>query len=218
VPGLSYANQVLRRRAGRVKKIGIFAGTFDPVHNGHLAFAEAALKQGLDKVMFLVEPRPRRKQGVRALEHRIAMVQAAIKDHPKLGTIVLEQARFTPHETLPALQARFKGYRLVLLFGDDVIAHIAHWPHVEELVSSVELMIASRHGKAQQLHENMETLHKVRHLKFTYGFVDPRCPEISSSKLRAMLRRRQQPQDIPDVVYRYIKSHRLYAPNAITPK
>src|SRR5258708_1287895 len=101
---------MLLRHASPVKKIPIFAGTFDPVHEGHLAFAQAALEEGLEKVMFLVEPRPRRKQGVRALEHRTAMVQLAIADEPQLSTIVLEQARFSVNETLPVLRARFSGY------------------------------------------------------------------------------------------------------------
>ena len=193
-----------------MKKIGIYAGTFDPIHNGHVAFANAALDAGLEKVMFVVEPRPRRKQGVRALEHRLAMVQLAIKDNPKLGTIILEQARFTPHETLPLLQNRFKGYELVLLFGEDVIGHIAHWPHIEELVSSVSLMVAARQGDNVMLTEMFNTLQTTRNLAFRYSFVDPQCPNISSSNIRVQLKQRKQPSDIPIVVWEYIRSHRLY--------
>lgn len=194
-----------------MKQIGIYGGTFDPIHNGHLAFAQAALDTGLEKVMFLVEPRPRRKQGVRAFEHRLGMVQLAIADRPKMGSIIVDQARFTPHETLPLLQNRFKGYQLVLLFGDDVIAHIGEWPHVEELVASVELMIAVRHGNVQALEETFKTIHKTRNLKFRRQFVDPNCPDVSSSSIRQQLRKREQPTDIPESVWRYIRSHRLYS-------
>lgn len=193
-----------------MKKIGIYAGTFDPIHNGHLAFAQAALNAGLEKVMFLVEPRPRRKQGVRALEHRLAMVQLAIKDHPGMGSIMLEQARFTPHETLPVLQNRFKGYQLVLLFGDDVITHIAHWPHVEELVSSVELMIAARQNDEANLNHMFKSFETARHLYFAYQFVDPQCSHISSTKIREQLKKRLQPPDLPEGIWSYIRSHRLY--------
>ncbi|MCA9332160.1 adenylyltransferase/cytidyltransferase family protein, partial [Candidatus Saccharibacteria bacterium] len=52
-----------------MKKVGIYAGSFDPIHKGHIALAEQAIQQcGQDKVFFMVEPRPRRKQGVKALE------------------------------------------------------------------------------------------------------------------------------------------------------
>ncbi len=194
-----------------MKKIGIYAGTFDPIHEGHLAFARAALDAGLEKVMFLVEPRPRRKQGVRALEHRLAMVQLAIQDNPRLGSIIIEQARFTAHETLPLLQNRFKGYQLVLLFGDDVIAHIANWPHIDELVASVELMVATRQDDERALAETFSIIEKTTNLSFRYTFVDPGYPEISSSRIRLELKKRQQPADIPGNVWQYIRSHRLYS-------
>lgn len=197
-----------------MKKIGIYAGTFDPIHNGHIAFAQVALDAGLEKVMFLVEPRPRRKQGVRALEHRLAMVNLAIQDQPKMGSIILEQARFTAHETIPLLQNRFKGYQLVLLFGDDVIAHIAHhiadWPHIDELAASVELMVAARQDDAEALKETFNIIKKTSGLTFVYTFVEPSYPDVSSSRIRLELKKRQQPTAIAEKVWQYIRSHRLY--------
>ncbi|MBI3337871.1 adenylyltransferase/cytidyltransferase family protein [Candidatus Saccharibacteria bacterium] len=119
-------------------RIGIYSGTFDPVHDGHIAFANAALKQcNLDKIFFLVEPRPRRKQGVKAFEHRTEMVRLAIKNEHSLGSIVLNQQRFTPADTLPLLTERFKGADLYMLIGDDMLDHLAGWPHVECLLQSV---------------------------------------------------------------------------------
>ncbi len=194
-----------------MKRIGIFAGTFDPIHDGHIAFAYAALGQGLEKVMFLPEPRPRRKQGVRALEHRIAMVQLAVADEPRFGTIVLEQARFTPHETLPLLQARFAGYKLVLLFGDDVIAHIAHWQHVESLLGASELIIASRHQNTAALEATLKTLQKTRGFKFDYQIVHTEKEEITSSKARLDIKRDKTVIGLNPRVLEYIKNQRLYS-------
>lgn len=193
------------------KKIGIFAGTFDPIHDGHIAFANLALESGLEKVMFLPEPRPRRKQAVRALEHRIAMVQLAVAEEPRFGTIVLEQARFTPHETLPLLQARFAGYKLVLLFGDDVIAHIAGWPHVESLLSASSLIIASRHQNAAALEATLKTLQKTRGFKFEYQIVQPEKEEITSSKIRLGIKRNQPVAGLSPAVLRYIYNNQLYS-------
>ncbi len=193
------------------KKIGIFAGTFDPIHDGHIAFAYAALEKGLEKVMFLPEPRPRRKQGVRALEHRIAMVQLAVADEPRFGTIVLEQARFTPHQTLPVLQARFASYKLVLLFGDDVVSHMASWPHVDSLVKDAELMIASRHQDISGLKATIQNLQITRNLSFEYQIVQPGKEEVTSSKIRLGIRHGKQVSGLMTEVSAYITKNKLYA-------
>jgi nicotinate-nucleotide adenylyltransferase len=193
-------------------KIGIFAGTFDPIHDGHIAFARAALAQGLEKVYFLPEPRPRRKQGVRALEHRVAMIEHAIAQESQFGAIKLEQARFTPHETMPVLQERFRGAQLVLLFGDDVITHIAGWPQVHELIESVELLVAVRHHNQASLTERFLTLKQVSGLDFRYQLVDPGHAMTSSSRVRAQLRGGEHPTGVDQAVWRYIKQSRLYRP------
>lgn len=192
------------------QRIGVFAGTFDPVHNGHMAFASMALDQGLDKVYFLPEPRPRRKQGVRALEHRLAMINLAIASNPKFGSIKLQHARFTPHETLPVLQERFKGARLVLLFGDDVIAHIADWPNIAELVESVEIMVAVRHHNQQKLIDKFNILHQTSGLEFRYTLIEPKQHTMSSSIIRTHLKSGAKDVALPSGVADYIHCHRLY--------
>lgn len=199
-------------------RIGIYAGTFDPIHNGHLAFANEALKTGLDKVLFLVEPRPRRKQGVRALEHRHNMVELAIKDEPKFGAIALGQARFNVQETLPVLQALFPDYTLVFLFGDDVISHIAHWPHRLELLEQTELLVAVRHHKRAELKQTFKTLQQTTGVAFTYFMVEPNAPDIASSKIRLQIRRKHDTPDIPASVAGYIKKKRLYAAGSVASK
>src|SRR5690606_15274090 len=141
-----------------------------------------------DKVYFLPEPRPRRKQGVRALEHRIAMINLVVADRGKLGSIKLEQARFTPHETLPVLQERFHGHQIVLLFGDDVIDHIAQWPHVAELVTSVELLVAVRRHDREKLTNTFRILRETSGLAFRYTLVEPEQTMAASQTIRQELR------------------------------
>jgi nicotinate-nucleotide adenylyltransferase len=198
-----------------MKKVGIFAGTFDPIHEGHLAFARAGLSAGLEKVFFIAEPRPWRKQGVRALEHRQAMIEIAIANEPKFGTIILERSRLTPNETLPILQNRFKGRELVLLFGDDVIAYmvnnLAAWPHIEDLAKSVSLIIASRRHNERQLKDDLNLLKAEYGLPFRYEFVHPNKRSLSASVIRLTLKKRQPADGVPPDVFNYIRSHRLYA-------
>ncbi len=200
-------------------RVGIFAGTFDPVHDGHLAFAKAALNLGLEKVMLLPEPRPRRKQGVHALEHRTAMVQLAVADEPRMGTILLEQPRFSPSETLPVLQARFPGYELALLFGDDVVSHmidhLTSWPHIENIAQTASLVIAARRENQEELQTRLVNLKHEHGLPFRFEFVEPGHVATSSSKIRLAAKRQQTLEGLPKPVAEYIQQHKLYSTGEI---
>ncbi len=193
------------------KKIGIFAGTFDPIHDGHIDFANKALALGLEKIMFLPEPRPRHKQGVKALEHRIAMVQLAVAKYPKFGTIILEQARFTAHETLPVLQARFPDYKLVMLFGDDVVHHITSWPNVDQLIDVCEFIIASRQEDIQNLEDIIQTLQKTTNIKFEYQITHTDYEKVTSSKIRLNIKRNKLYDGLKPEVAEYVKKNKLYS-------
>jgi nicotinate-nucleotide adenylyltransferase len=124
-------------------RIGIYPGTFDPVHAGHIAFArETAAQCGLDRVVLIPERRPRKEQ-VTDFADRVAMLQLATKDFPELEVAELSSERFTIKETLPELQKRF-GHELTLLFGSDVVRTLKDWPDVDQLLQAVSLAIALR--------------------------------------------------------------------------
>lgn len=196
-----------------MKRVGIFAGSFDPIHEGHIAFAKQATSEcKLDKVFFLVEPRPRRKQGVKALEHRAKMVQLAVRKEPRMGSIMLEQTRFTTTETLPILKARFKGADLFLLFGDDVLKHLADWPHVDELLGGVSFIIGVRKSPITKIRTTIRTIEKTRGIKINYTVFKSTTPDVSSTQIRLSLKCGNQPTGLPGSVEAYIKTHHLYAP------
>lgn len=195
-----------------MKRVGILAGTFDPIHKGHLAAASQAIAEcQLDKIFFLVEPHPRRKQGVRALEHRECMVQLAIAGHPKFGSIMLEHARFSVDETLPVLKRLYKGAELYLLFGDDVLRHLAEWPHVEELIKDVCFVIAVRAGKIDKAQKQLDDLSKARGLKLNYALFQSDAPDFSSSRIRLAYKRGKPVGGVTKEVREYIKSNGLYS-------
>jgi nicotinate-nucleotide adenylyltransferase len=195
-----------------VKKVGIYSGTFDPVHAGHVAFAHEALEQcGLDKVFFLVEPRPRRKQGVKALEHRAKMVRLAIADESQLGSITLEQQRFTAVDTLPILQRRFKGAELYMLMGDDMLAHFAEWPHVEELIQGIQFVIGVRNYSEVEIERRLGSIQKARGLKIRYMLFQAPSPAFSSSLVKQQIKKGQMPKGLTPEVLAYIKEQGLYA-------
>jgi len=194
-------------------RVGIYPGAFDPVHDGHLAFAEAAMAQfGLDKVFFLPEPKPRHKQAVKALQHREAMVQLATKPNPKLGVIRLEQARFTVQETWPLLTSRFTGAELYMLLGSDVAQRLASWPHIDELIKSAPHFVVALRG-ADKPHVNamIETMQKTTKLPFKYSLLEPNYPLYSSGKIRLSLKRGHTPRSLRPAVVEYIRANNLYS-------
>ena len=197
------------------KKVGIFSGTFDPVHDGHLMFALQALQAcKLDKVFFLVEPRPRRKQGVRALEHRIRMVQIAITKEPRFSTIILEQVRFSVDETMPLLKELFRGAEIYLLLGDDVVSHLAEWPHVDELIKDVCFVVGVRDKELEIAESDLKDLQGARGIKLKYHLLKSAAPRFASRQIRLSLKRGHEPHGLRSEVMSYIRDKGLYEPGA----
>src|SRR5207237_1081890 len=127
------------------KRIGIYSGSFDPVHAGHLSFALQAIEQAqLDAVYFLPERRPRNKQGVEHFGHRVAMLDKAVKPHRKLQVLELEDVSLTVASTLPRLLKRFPRAQLVFLMGSDVTQYLPTWPNAARLLQQVELVVGVR--------------------------------------------------------------------------
>lgn len=194
-----------------MKRVGIYAGSFDPVHNGHVAFALQAAKQcQLDKVFFLPEPRPRYKQGVKALVHRTALVHLAIKDYTELGEIEVNQARFTVNETLPVLQARFEGAKLYFLLGDDKLKRLINWPSVGVVAKNVHFIIGSRHSNERDVERLAQLLEAATGLNFGYSFVPLKHQATSSSYIRQQLKKGKKPASLDPKVLDYITRHKLY--------
>jgi nicotinate-nucleotide adenylyltransferase len=193
------------------KKIGVFSGTFDPVHSGHVRFAlDAITNFGLDKVFFIVEPRPRRKQGVKACEHRRNMVEIAIKRYSKLGSIILEHKRFTVERTLPILLSRFKNAKLYMLMGDDMLDHLIDWPGVETLLSSLTIIIGKRQEKTD-LESKLHIIEHTRGIQFKSEALNSYHNDVSSTQLRHALRKGLETKNVDPMVLEYITNHGLYS-------
>jgi nicotinate-nucleotide adenylyltransferase len=191
-------------------KIGLFGGTFDPVHNAHVALAEVALASlSLDTVRWVPAGQPWQKAGARAVTpaaHRVAMVQAAIAHEPRFLLDSIEVDRAGPSftlDTVRALQAAMPGVHWTLLIGQDQYASLHTWRDWKALLALVDLAVANRPGLAPQPHaEVLAHPHRVVPLPML---------DISSTGIRARVAAGEDiSQLVPPGVARYIDLHRLY--------
>jgi nicotinate (nicotinamide) nucleotide adenylyltransferase len=191
------------------KRIGIYSGTFDPVHTGHIAFALQALEQAnLDLVYFLPERRPRNKVQVEHFAHRSAMLKQAIRPHPHFKVLELVDVSFTVERTLPKLQTLFRGDQLVFLFGSEVIPYIDTWPKASRLLNSSELFIALKSNHSEKIVRDLINTWSVQPKEI--GYIDSYAPSVSSHKIREALRTNHRVAGILKSVERYSNKNWLY--------
>ncbi|HVV66988.1 MAG TPA: nicotinate (nicotinamide) nucleotide adenylyltransferase [Candidatus Saccharimonadales bacterium] len=204
-------------KSEKITRIGIYAGTFDPVHAGHVTFALQALKEsGLDMVYFLPERRPRHKKGVEHFGHRVAMLKQAIQPHPKFSVLELDDVSFSVVRTLPSLQTRFRNSQLVLLFGSDAIKNLPSWPRSNQLLSACELIIGCR---KEDNPKNIEYLiASWADRPKSYAVLKSYAPQVSSGRIRSALQKHQPVQGILKSVERYSNKNWLYISLAVAPK
>lgn len=159
-------------------RTGIYSGTFDPVHAGHVGFAETALLRcGLDRVVFLPEREPRGKHGVGDFMERVKAIQSLLLGRHGFDVLVMDEAQFTVDGTLPQLQQHFSGEELVFLMGSDVAKRLHMWPEMQRLK---EVVVGLRGGDAEAAIEaGLSKLAGVR-----YSIVESPFAAVSSSMIR----------------------------------
>ena len=196
-------------------RIGLFGGTFDPPHLGHLILAsEAGAQLQITRLLWVVSPVPPHKldQPIAPLEHRLAMVERAIAGDPSFELSRLELERPGPHYTLDTVQIileRDPSAQVILLIGGDSLADLAGWHRAADLVKTLhEIGVMRRPGEAAEtaaLESALPGLSaKVRH-------VDAPLLEIASSEIRRRIAQGEPFRYyVPRAVYDYILANGLY--------
>lgn len=193
------------------RRIGIFGGSFDPVHNTHLALARAAMQHlRLDELKWIPTGQPWHKASVPvAAAHRLAMLEIATADEPRWTVDDLELRRDGPSytiETVRALQAAEPGpHAWFLVIGQDQYGGFDTWHGWEELLQRVTLAVANRDGAPPQPPPGLRGVpHRIE--------VVPMQPSpLAATEIRHRLTD-GRPVDtlVPPGVARYIAQHALY--------
>jgi nicotinate-nucleotide adenylyltransferase len=186
-------------------RIAIFGGTFDPVHNAHLAVAEAAIERfHLHRVVLIPAANPPHKdvRGTEAYEHRYRMVELACDDIPGLEPSELEagvETSYSIHTIERVRQTLNPDDELFFLIGADAFAEVESWFRWRDVVAAVEFIVVARPG-----HEYNEPEGAIIKRLETLAL------DVSSSTIRNELARGRRPADLPEAVFEYIRANRLY--------
>ncbi|BCU82472.1 putative nicotinate-nucleotide adenylyltransferase [Polycladomyces abyssicola] len=190
--------------------IGIFGGTFDPIHIGHLIIAEQASQSvGLDEVWFIPAASPPHKPGqdITPAEHRVEMVRLAICDHPKFRLSTVELLRPGPSytvDTVRQLCSQHPHDRFFLIVGGDMVNDLPNWYKIEEILQMVDIIGHARPGT------NTDALPPEIAEKVIW-VQDPVTVNVSSTQIRRQLARGASGRYLlPEPVRKYIKGKRLY--------
>jgi nicotinate-nucleotide adenylyltransferase len=167
--------------------IGIYTGTFDPIHEGHLAFShQAAQSCGLDKVVIIPETNPREKPDVTSIDTRLSLIQQATAAHTHIETMSLTMPRFTVRDTLPELEQHFVDTEFTLLVGSDVVrTFLYRWDGLAELFERASLAVGMREGDTlEDMRSIIATLEKQYALAIRITFIQTEHSDVSSSNIR----------------------------------
>jgi nicotinate-nucleotide adenylyltransferase len=193
---------------------GIYGGSFDPIHRGHVSVARAVLKsRGLDRVDLVPasEPPHKRVGCAAGFHHRVAMARLATGELEGLAVLDLEGGRAGPSYTLDTveeLRRRDPGHSFELLVGADMLADLPTWHRAGELVGSVPVVAFARPGR--DLAEARGTFERA-FPGAGLTFVETPFVEISSTAVRRRLEAGLSVADfLHPAVLKYVCKNRLY--------
>ncbi len=197
-------------------KLGVFGGTFDPVHLGHLITAsEVTERVKLDRTVFVPAGNPWLKSGqqVSDAEHRLEMVRLAISDDERFEVSDIEAERPGPTYTVDTVEALRRQHgeatEICLILGADLLAEIGRWRQPCRILEQVRPIVVSRPGFPEPDRQALEAVHPAAASGAV--FVQGRSIGISSTDIRDRVAAgRSIRYLVPEAVGQYIRGHGLY--------
>jgi nicotinate-nucleotide adenylyltransferase len=215
-------------------KTGIFGGSFDPVHKGHIGMAEFILDEKIvDKIIFLPSAcPPHKKKTVASFAHRIEMLEIAVSSYSDMEVSQVEAELSQPSYTINSLRTlacKMVAVELFFILGADSLLELTNWYQYREILNLAHLVIVSRLGVSER-----DCLRELKGLSddctgnndmslwsregdgltllYLRGFTMP----FSSTDIRSQLGAGKVPQGLETEVFSYISQHGLYGVNRLS--
>ncbi len=192
-------------------KVGLFFGSFNPIHTGHLIVANVVRQQAaLDQVWFVVSPQnPFKKQKALLNEvDRLRMVELAVEDNFDLRACNAEFSMPKPSytvNTLAYLGERYPQHQFSLILGSDNLTHLHRWKNAKEILSHTPVLVYPRPNVAEE--KIKDEIRDHPHI----NRVEAPLLDISATFIRRSIRGgRSVKYLVPDLVEEYIQSRKLY--------
>ncbi len=196
-------------------KIGLYGGTFDPIHIGHLIVMENTLNfMDLDKIIVIPSANPPHKQNKKktATPIRVEMTREAIKDNKKLVLSTFEsddESVVYTHETLNHFKEKYPEHEFYYIMGEDSFMSIDTWVNYEKILKD-RLIVFAR----TSINPDSALVKKVEEVKKDNGkvhLINNLNINISSTLIRSLVKEEKSIKYlVPDSVIKIIKEHKLY--------
>ena len=198
----------------RAVRLGIYGGSFDPIHRGHIAAAQAArAARGLDSVLLLPAGAPphKRKGCIAPFEHRLEMARLAVAGREGLEALELEGQRKGPSftvDTVEELRAQHPAGEFELLLGADMLEDLPGWHRVDDLLTMIRIVAFARPGSDS---EHAQAAFRDRYGPGSFLWLEVPPFPAASSEIRRRVAGGEAVEDwLEPSVAAYISEHGLY--------
>lgn len=193
-----------------MKKIGLFFGSFNPIHIGHLILANYILENSdMDELWFVVSPQNpfKEKKSLLKDHNRLDMAQLAVKNYPKMRASNVEFSLPQPSytiDTLTYLHEKYPDYSFSLIMGEDNLASLPKWKNSETLVKNHHIIVYPRvfdPGKADSQYLQHENI----------SLIKAPVIELSATEIRNMIKAGKNARPmLPPEVFDYLDGSSFY--------
>ena len=197
-----------------MERIGIYGGTFDPPHIGHIqAAAQAVEALRLDRLLLIPAfATPRKTECAASPEHRLEMLRIAARQIPKAEVSTLELERrevcYTA-DTVRMIRAQYPDAKLYLLMGSDMFRSFLNWKQADTILHHANLAVLYRGDKGEK-EAVAEQLRRLKEMGADTVLIENDAVAISSAQMRRLLAFRCAGDLLPEGVLDYIRAHYLY--------
>ncbi len=189
-------------------KIGVYVGSFNPIHFAHLKIASQFLNSKLlDKIIFVPAGDEYEKRGLESGKHRFQMVKIATQNNPNflVSDIEIKHRKLSTYKTLEIFREEYPNDEIVLIMGADNLKEIYWWDHADVLLSQYIIYVMTRNGLHQ---ENFPEYNDNKNILFINFDID-----ICATNIRKDIENQRFDDAIKNVpleVVEYIKTNKLY--------